>query len=54
MYNFKATLKDGYCCYKWISVQIKDSRENTFVTLLFMSLSVEYTFCVYFLPGYLY
>lgn len=35
-------------CYKWVNVQIKDSRENTFVILLFMSLSVEFVFCVFF------
>lgn len=52
VYNLKETLKNGYCCYKRINVQIKDSRENTFVILLFVSLSVEFLFCVFFFSQY--
>lgn len=33
--------------YKWTSVQIKDSRGNAFVIVLFTYLSVEFIFCVY-------
>lgn len=46
----KGLLKMGIVAlflYKWISVQIKDSRGNTFVTVLFTHLSVEFIFCVY-------